>query len=714
MSPERTTHATPRRRTPFSARRTALALGIVLPTLLLAGGWLLATRRERDARAEDARTRLTRSAAAVSAAVDESLEELRRREDARPFYVYNHFYVPPEVFSVTDPIAVSPLAGDPDDPRIVGHFQVDPGGAVRTPYAAEPGDAHLPRAAQVLAMVRSDALRSVRALAFGAPAPAIAMRTPAVAPSVVPTSVAPRARRRINDDTHAVDVTSDTSAPALLPPAQLTVGLNEYNNQLYQEVAQAQAGDPGANLRVQSRGRQAPVPIARNAVSWESQLATQAAVTGSAPPVQQQQAAPQQQAVPQQQAALTPTTPQATPRPRPRRRMPAAEPPLVVQPAPIAMRPLPGATDRVDYTPMGFTTVGDALLLTRVVSNGGASSVQGVVLDRAVLLGRWLPALVARHAIAGAVPRIETAPRASTNSRRCALPRPLSANLPGVTLCFPASALTASIEPLDARLRMEALVLCALLAAIALAVLLIDRAARRADELSRQKSAFVSAVSHELRTPLTTIRMHAELLRDGLVPEAKRAKFHADIAQESVRLARLVDNVLEISRLEEGQRPLRKHTADLGAHVRGVLASQERLLEARGFRVERALPDAPLHARFDPQALELVLVNLIENAVKYAADQGCERTLRVELSSDAERVHLHVLDRGPGIPVAERERVFERFHRVETERAAHVVGTGLGLALVRELSRAHGGDATCAARKGGGLDVCVWLPLGTG
>ena len=206
MSSERATPAPTRRRNPLSARRAALALGIALPTLFLAGGWLLATRRERDARAEDARTRLTRSAAAVSAAVDESLEELRRREDARPFYVYNHFYVPPEVFSVTDPIAVSPLAGEPDDPRIVGYFQVDPGGAVRAPYATEPGDAHLPRAAQVLALVRSDALRPVRALAFGEPAPAIANLTPAITPTPVPAPPARRINRRITSDTPAPSV----------------------------------------------------------------------------------------------------------------------------------------------------------------------------------------------------------------------------------------------------------------------------------------------------------------------------------------------------------------------------------------------------------------------------------------------------------------------------------------------------------------------------
>lgn len=663
-----------------TGRRLALALGVALPTLLLAGGWLAATRRERDARADDARTRLTTSAAAVAAAVDESLEELRRREDARPFYVYNHFYVPPEVFSVTDPIAVSPLAGQPDDPRIIGHFQVDPGGAVRTPYAPEPGDARLARAARVLAIARSAPLASVRALAFDSPRAVASGDSQAVPP--VAQARPTRARRVTHDTSDPVAVTGDTIAAALelQPPSQLTVGLNSYSNQLYEDVSQAQAGDARANLRVQSRGRQAPVGVSRNAVSWESQLATQVAATGSAPQLE---------------------LPVARPRPRAQVPEPQVEPPT--PPAPAV---LPDPNERVDYTPMGFTTVGDTLMLTRVVSHHGASSAQVVVLDRAFLLHTWLPALVARHAIAGARPEL-----VSTPPTDCVLPRPLSASLPGVTLCFPASALASPLDALDARLRLEAMVLLALLVAFGVAMFVIDRAARRADELSRQKSAFVSAVSHELRTPLTTIRMHAELLRDGLVPEAKREKFHADIAQESVRLGRLVDNVLEISRLEEGQRPLRKHSADLVAHVRGVMASQERLFEARGFRVELALPDAPLDALFDAQAMELILVNLVENAVKYAGQES-ERTLRIELDEEAGRAHLHALDRGPGIPERERERVFERFHRVETERAAHVVGTGLGLALVRELARAHGGDASCAARSGGGLDVHVWLPVG--
>src|SRR5690349_10285791 len=121
-------------------RRTiALVLGVAVPVLLLGLGWLASSLRERAALEREQRALLTRTAAVARGAVDESLEELRRREDARPFYLYNHYYTPPDVFALSDPVAISPLAGVPDDPRIVGYFQVDPGGAVRTPYENDGG-----------------------------------------------------------------------------------------------------------------------------------------------------------------------------------------------------------------------------------------------------------------------------------------------------------------------------------------------------------------------------------------------------------------------------------------------------------------------------------------------------------------------------------------------------------------------------------------------
>ena len=200
--------------------------------------------------------------------------------------------------------------------------------------------------------------------------------------------------------------------------------------------------------------------------------------------------------------------------------------------------------------------------------------------------------------------------------------------------------------------------------------------------------------------------MHAELLRDGLVSPDKRRKFHDDMVQESVRLSHLVENVLEATRIEEGRRPLRAARANLGATIRAVAAAQAPFLQTKGFTVEVEADD--VEASFDRQAIEQVVVNLLDNAVKYAA--GADRTIGLEVKEDGAFAVLRVLDRGPGIPAAEHDKVFARFHRVQRPGEEHVVGTGLGLALVRELAQAHGGTARASERDGGGCCIEVRLP----
>ncbi|MBL8973800.1 MAG: hypothetical protein JNK56_24635, partial [Myxococcales bacterium] len=155
-----------------AARRRVLALGlgVALPTVLLAVGWWLASLREQAGLAREHAAERRQTAERVAAAVREGLEELRRREDARPFYLYNHFYSPPEVLAVGDAVAVSPLAADPDDPRIVGHFQLDPGGRVRTPYPADDAAPATPRGDRIVALASTPAFAPLRALSFGTPA----------------------------------------------------------------------------------------------------------------------------------------------------------------------------------------------------------------------------------------------------------------------------------------------------------------------------------------------------------------------------------------------------------------------------------------------------------------------------------------------------------------------------------------------------------------
>lgn len=682
----------------------ALALGVALPTALLGVGWLFASLRERDAREHEARARVEGVALAVRGAVDESLEELVAREDERPFYLYNHFYVPEEVLALSDSIAVSPLAAEPSDERVVGHFQIDPDGTIRTPYTAPPDDAPTERAARVMEAVRAPELAWLSELARGRdPGALVAVaRTPPDAgrPVRVARADAPRTSSSWDAPSPPPDargVQGPSSAPQdPAPGGPVTVSLNSYGNLLATDITQAQEGDQASYERVQSRGRAAPLTERRTVDLAQVQQQQAEYAYGSAPstPV-----APVVDAGSLDAGVEVRVAPQRTPRARV---TPRATDPVVQAPSP----PLVPTTIEVDYTPMELARAGSRLVLHRLVSHEGAAVAQGVVLDLDELVSRWIPDVAARHAVSGIAPTVVL-----DDASACAMARPASDRIPGISLCFDEAALRSETAALDSELRLQIASLAGLLAIVLFAIVLVHRTARRAESLSRQKSAFVSAVSHELRTPLTTIRMHAEMLAEDLVDDERRPRVYAELAGESVRLSRLVENVLEISRLEEGLRPLRASRGDLGAHVSEIVAGLARQAEGRGFTLVARTPEEPVELAFDAQAVEQIVGNLVENALKYAADAE-EKRIEVVVGASGSTASIRVMDRGPGIPAAERERAFERFYRVERPETAHKPGTGIGLALVRELARAHGGDATAHAREGGGLEIRVVLPIG--
>ncbi len=720
-------------------RVVALAVGLVLSTLLLGGGWLWSTWRERGTRLREERARLERTASVVRGAVDESLEELRQREDDRPFYLYGYYYSPPDVLAINDPVAVSPLARPPTDPRVVGYFQIDPGGAVRTPYTPDaegPPHALTTRLREILAARDFGPLRELPAgsLPSRSPAP---QRLAEVETSLLTISAGDRA------------AANEANEAASEPIAQ--VDLNTYGNVQAQDISLAQQGDPLANARVIERGRQVPNFSRRN-VTWEDAVEQQQARARQPPPDPPAEAPSRPRRPPssvvrarldarrQDVAACAPGVDVVT-RLRIRGRdgtptgvtvsgvedpgasacvrdvlrevrfPPFAAETLVVgylfAPARRAEPELADATGldnmvrretEVDYTPMTFRELGPRLVLHRLVTHEGVSVVQGVVIDRERLAGEWIPELVRRHA-GEAVPTVVAA-----GAGDCAVREPASAVVDGVELCFSPAVLRAATEALDRELGWQVAALLALLVIALLAAGAIVLAVRRAQALSRQKSAFVSAVSHELRTPLPTLRMHAEMLDEGLVSEARRGKVHRELVRESVRLARLVDNVLSLAKLEEGRRRLERAEGDLASHVREVVEGQRGFVEERGFALEGPPEGAPIEARFDRQAVEQIVVNLLDNAVKYGAGDEDRIDVRVEAPAT-----IVVADRGPGIPEAEREKVFERFHRVERPEHAHAPGTGIGLALVAELAEAHGGRASVHPREGGGLEVRVSL-----
>ena len=229
---------------------------------------------------------------------------------------------------------------------------------------------------------------------------------------------------------------------------------------------------------------------------------------------------------------------------------------------------------------------------------------------------------------------------------------------------------------------------------LALTVLLIVAALlqlRREYELSRLRTEFVSCVSHELRTPLAEIRLFGETLLLGRVrSEEERQRALEIIDQEARRLTQLVENVLLFSRSERGASRIVVEPTPVAAVVRDVLEAFTPLARARGVDLRVDIADGGVVAPLDRRALQQVLLNLLDNAVKYGPDG---QTVTVATARRADRVRIEVRDQGPGIPPGDRERIWEPFWRSRRERTSGVAGTGIGLAVVRELCALHGGSA---------------------
>ncbi len=226
-------------------------------------------------------------------------------------------------------------------------------------------------------------------------------------------------------------------------------------------------------------------------------------------------------------------------------------------------------------------------------------------------------------------------------------------------------------------------------------------AAYRGQLDARRKTSFVSNVSHELKTPLTSIRMYAELLGEGRVrDEGKKKRYLDNIIVESQRLTRLISNVLDFSRIEQNRKVYNITEADLVQIVRGVIERLSMRIQEAGIHVEMALPSGGLVLRTDSDAVEQVLINLVDNAMKYAASG---RELRIEMEAAPDGcARIRVLDRGPGIPPAEREKVFDKFYRMDHSLTGGKPGCGLGLTISRKMLRDLGGELACGPRDGGG------------
>jgi signal transduction histidine kinase len=257
--------------------------------------------------------------------------------------------------------------------------------------------------------------------------------------------------------------------------------------------------------------------------------------------------------------------------------------------------------------------------------------------------------------------------------------------------------------------RQQFLILGALSLLMGAGMILTYRNVSRELALAKLKSDFVSNVSHELRTPLALIRLYAETLELGRISNpGKHQEYYEIIRKESERLTSLINNILDFSRIEAGKKEYSFRETDVADLVRSTLESYRFEIEQNGFYFEQKIDNNVPPLQVDREAIARSLLNLVNNAVKYSAN---EKYLGVHLYHRDGRVNLEVVDRGIGIPAKEQPKIFEKFYRVGDPLVHNTKGSGLGLALVRHIVRAHGGEVRVESAPGRGSKFIITLPV---
>jgi len=693
-----------------------LAAAIFAATGLLAARALRAAEVERAARHETLAERLFDE-------MERALSDFLRREEERPVGHYTFTYAAEGARADRPAWLRSPLSrlvADADAPFVVGWFQVEPDGRVLSPLL--PRDEDPASGAPPDAVARETAAR-VRA---------IVERALAVAPGARLADAAPPPQ----EADRLAEAPRDRPAPPAVPPPAAKVAKQALQAKQEAEAPAASAYDALQSLNrgaLERQGRERKVlavaPAAESALGEAGAAAAPreptAARSSTAPPAPAFADAP---LAPQPAPGVAPgrayeardAQPRAELAPSERLAQPAEratsgasaprsakrDAPLAPPPAALPPRSQPPA--RVAVDPFVGRLAGDHLLLLRTVWVGERGQRQGLVLDVA-RLAQWLrdralgggalPAVRLAFAPGGELASGDVGAHPFRASHRFAEP-------------FDALGLELALAPLrdgpGERVVLALAGLLVLAAAAGLFALYRMVAVRLA--FAQRRSNFAAAVSHELKTPLTAIRMYVEMLRDGLVPtEEKRREYYATLGAESERLSRLIDNVLEFSRLERGTRSVELQAVSLAPLVEELAALLRPHAERQGFRLELALdPDLP-PVRCERDALAQILFNLVENALKYARSAG-GRTIRIACARERGRVALSVRDYGPGVPERRLARIFEPFYRGEDELTRETRGSGIGLALVEGLAERMGATVSASNPPGGGLEVTLSFP----
>lgn len=237
----------------------------------------------------------------------------------------------------------------------------------------------------------------------------------------------------------------------------------------------------------------------------------------------------------------------------------------------------------------------------------------------------------------------------------------------------------------------------------------IHHSARVVVDLSERRSRFVSSVTHELKTPLTNIRMYIEMLEGGIARSPEReAEYYRILGAECARLSRLINNVLELSRLEKKQFRLDLREGDFSEVIDEVRRIMEPRLTAEG--VSLTVDRRPgRDFRYDPEVMIQVLINLMENSVKFGKSAP-EKRITLTVAPEKNRMVIRLSDTGPGIPRRSLKKVFDDFYRVDSPDIRTTRGTGIGLAFVKKVIRLAGGSVSAKNNDGPGCTITISLP----
>lgn len=352
----------------------------------------------------------------------------------------------------------------------------------------------------------------------------------------------------------------------------------------------------------------------------------------------------------------------------------------------------------VELGPMKPLWVGNRLILARRAQLNGEAFLQGCLLNWPAIRSRLVDEVRDLLPDAHLAP-VETPGKAS--------PQFLLASLPVELISG-----EAAVDPLPlwSPLRLSLAIAWGglVLAAAAVAALLLA-----AVRLSERRGAFVSAVTHELRTPLTTFRMYTEMLAAGIVAdEDKRQSYLQTLRTEAERLGHLVENVLSYARLDRTRRRAVCEPVALGDLLTRLEPSLSRMAEQAGMRLEVSVEtESRMTVPADAAALERIVVNLVDNACKYAAAAE-DRRIHLDCRAEGRHVVICVRDHGPGISPEAARRLFQPFAKSDRDAANSAPGVGLGLSLSRRLARGMGGELDFDATGGSGACFRLRLPLG--